>query len=103
MRLPVLPFWANLNTLCAAIIVGLLVFIGIQKIELLTCRLHSKDYQSQLEKLSTVKNEQGQTTDRKLGETRIIIRDSGKQAERIEKAPTAPNCKTPPEIMGADL
>lgn len=96
-----LPWWLNPSTVLAALMLGMVAYIGIQKIELLTCRLHSKDMQSQLEKISNTKNEQKQTTDRNVVETRVIIRDSGKVAERIEKAPTAPNCKTPPEIMGS--
>lgn len=59
-----------------------------------------------LEKLRDISNkrdEQNQTTGRNIVETRIIYRDADKIAESIEKAPTAPDCKTPPEIMGADL
>lgn len=61
------------------------------------------DAKDKLSKLSSKKDEQKRTTDRTLTETRIIYRDAQKQAERIEKAPTAADCKTPGEIMGADL
>jgi hypothetical protein len=61
------------------------------------------DANDKLKAISSKRDEQGKTTSRTITETKIIYRDAEKVAERIEKAPTALDCKTPGEIMGADL
>lgn len=61
------------------------------------------DLRGQLKAATSKRDEQARTTERTITETRVIYRDADKVAERIQKAPTAPECKTPPEIMGADL
>jgi hypothetical protein len=63
----------------------------------------AQGFEAQLKAISTKKNEQKQVTGERIVETRIIYRDADKKAVAIEQAPTAPGCKTPAEIMGADL
>ena len=60
-------------------------------------------YHSELTRISTERDEQKAETDRRIGETRIIYRDVEGPARGVEGTPTAPNCATPPAILGADL
>lgn len=62
-----------------------------------------KEARAEMERISAAKNEQGRTTGRTIGEAEKGQRDADGRAERIEAAPTAPGCSTPPEIMGAAL
>jgi hypothetical protein len=61
------------------------------------------DLRGQLKAISSKRNEQKETTGRVIERVRVVERDAGTRAERIERAATAPECQTPSEIMGADL
>jgi hypothetical protein len=61
------------------------------------------DLKDKLREISSTHDEQRQVTKDNIVETRIIYRDANRVAERIEKAPTAPDCKTPDAILSADL
>jgi hypothetical protein len=103
MPVPKLPFWLNLNTLAAAIIAALLVYVGLQKVELLTCRLHNKDYQHQLNQISTAKNNQKIVTRERIVESERGSREADRVAEKIETAPVPGLCATKPQVLQADL
>lgn len=62
-----------------------------------------RELRGELERISSKKNEQAETTGRNIRESEKRIQTSDKVAREIEAAPTAPNCATPREIMGADL
>ena len=106
----ILPFWLNGSTVLAAVIAGLVAYVGIEKIELLTCRVESgkKDtqlvkMQDRLDAISSERNAQRIVTKTKIETVTRTIREKAKEAEKVETAPVAPGCKTPPQIMGADL
>jgi hypothetical protein len=86
--------------------VAILILIGLLSIQsdrVISWKRTAQGFEAQLKAISTKKNEQKQVTGEKMVETRIIYRDADKKAVAIEQAPTAPDCKTPAEIMGADL
>lgn len=58
---------------------------------------------AELTRISTERNEQRETTKRTIAETRVIYRDTERRAERVERAPVAPNCATPDAILESDL
>lgn len=62
-----------------------------------------KDAREKLAAVAVAEKEQRTTTTRTI----IVYRDRQKtgarEAERVEQAPTEPNCRTPDAIMGADL
>lgn len=58
---------------------------------------------AELTRISTERNKQRETTGRTIAETRVIHRDTERRAERVERAPVAPNCATPDAILESDL
>jgi predicted PurR-regulated permease PerM len=58
---------------------------------------------AELERISSERNKQAETTDRNIRESEKRIQTSDKVAREIEAAPLPGNCATPPEILGADL
>lgn len=101
MLLTPLLKWALGGTLFLSLMLGGALMLEKRQNGKLTRQVVSLN--AQLQSLSTKKDEQGKTTSRTITETKIIYRDADKVAGRIENAPTAPDCKTPGEIMGADL
>ena len=98
-----LPPWLNLHTLSAVIIAALMIYIGVQKISLLQCKLQNQKYSSQLQRLA-------EESKRKQVEVREVIKEGKtkivtvrQEAEKIEKAPLEGDCKTPQIIMDADI
>jgi uncharacterized protein (DUF3084 family) len=58
---------------------------------------------AELERISTAKNEQKAETSKRVDQADKGRKEADKVAEQIEAAPTAPDCQTPSEILGADL
>jgi hypothetical protein len=58
---------------------------------------------AELRALSQKKDEQAERTGNNIEQSEKQQQISDKIAREIEEAPVAPNCETPPEIMGADL
>jgi low affinity Fe/Cu permease len=58
---------------------------------------------NELRAISSKKNEQVERTKETIRESEKQLQIADKIADRIEAAPTAPNCATPETIMGADL
>lgn len=62
-----------------------------------------RELRGELERISTKKNEQAKRSGENIKKAETIRGDAEERARKIEAAPTAPNCATPREIMGADL
>jgi hypothetical protein len=58
---------------------------------------------AELKRISTVKNEQKIITQEKIKVVTRTIREAEKRAEKVEQAPLHGQCRTPPEILSADL
>ena len=58
---------------------------------------------AELQRISTAKNEQRKETGRNIERVRVVEKDAGKRAERVEQAPVELNCKTPEAVLQADL
>lgn len=62
-----------------------------------------RELKGELERISSKKNEQAERSGENIKKAETIRNNANTEAEKIERAPVAPNCSTPPEIMGADL
>ena len=58
---------------------------------------------AELQRISTAKNEQKAETSVNIAKAEKGQKRAETLAKRIEAAPVSGQCKTPPEIMGADL
>jgi hypothetical protein len=100
-------------TINAAVIALLVVALAVQTVRIegfkfwpishKGLKAELADAKAELKAISSKKDEQRKVTQGKIVETRVVFRDADKVAERIEKAPTQPECKTPPGVMSADL
>lgn len=61
------------------------------------------DYKHQLDSISTAKNTQKTVTQTRIEQVTKVIHDADQRAKVVETAPPAPNCKTKPEVLQADL
>jgi hypothetical protein len=57
----------------------------------------------QLQRISDARQSQKQTTAEKIKVVTRTLHDADERAQAVEKAPPAANCRTKPEVMGADL
>lgn len=104
---------ASLLGLLAAILLAISVYQAVQihgflwfdglKDDLEECERDKNEIAGELLRISTEKNEQREETGRNIKEAETIRDKADGEARKIEQAPTAPNCATPPEILGADL
>lgn len=58
---------------------------------------------NELRAISNAKNEQAETTRGNIKQAERGNREADRAAREIEEAPVAPDCATPPQVMGADL
>jgi hypothetical protein len=92
------------------LLLGLAIFTAIQHFELVHQRhvsaAYAKQrdaYKAQLEAITTANNEQKVVTREKI---KVVVQKqtiADSQAKKVEQAPPAPNCRTKPEILSADL
>lgn len=67
------------------------------------CNQAKAELQAELDRISSERNQQQIVTrDRFIVKDRIV-HDGAVRAEKVETAPVVPGCKTPPQVMGADL
>jgi hypothetical protein len=90
----------------SAVILGLSLYvwgfnIGPIGFDGLTEKL--EDCRANLDKATRPKNEQKRETERNIDKARDRNEQAEPKARRIETAPLPGGCRTPPEIMGADL
>lgn len=96
--------WKLIGFAALALMVGsLMLALKIERTQNGKLKAQIELQAAELKRISTKRDEQKVIT-----HGRIVIADKGrKQAEDkakvIEAAPLVPGCKTPPEIMGADL
>jgi hypothetical protein len=57
----------------------------------------------ELQKISAAKNKQQVVTKETVKVVTKLVHDANERAKVVEEAPAAPNCKTKPEILRADL
>lgn len=67
------------------------------------CDQAKKSLQAQLDAISTRKNEQKIITQDRIKTVIRTVHDADTRATIVEKAPPAPNCKTKPEVLNADV
>lgn len=67
------------------------------------CNQAKAELQAELDRISSERNQQQIVTRDRIVTVTRTIREKARQAERVETAPVVPGCKTPPQVMGADL
>jgi hypothetical protein len=84
----------------------LVLAIGVQTIRLSgaerradRAEFHLREARAELQRISSAKNQQGETTDRNISKARDNEAEAGRVAERIRNAPIESGCKTPREIL----
>jgi hypothetical protein len=89
---------------------GLALFAGLQTIRVSAEKRHSAKVEAQLQKavaelqrISAKKNEQKVITTERIKVVKDQIRHADERAKIIEQAPLPGQCRTPPEILSADL
>jgi cob(I)alamin adenosyltransferase len=58
---------------------------------------------NELNRISTAKNEQKVITQEKIKVVTRTIREAEKRAEKVEQAPLPGQCRTPDEVLKADI
>jgi type III secretory pathway component EscV len=105
--LPSLSFWQFVSLILAIIAI-------IQHFERTADKRHATkveaqltkerdSYKSQLDSISTAKNEQKVVTQTRIVTVVQHIKDADKAARVVESAPPAPGCRTNSAVMGADV
>jgi hypothetical protein len=61
------------------------------------------DVKAELKRVSDAKNVQKRETKERIKVVERVIRDADGRARTVEQAPPAPECRTKPEILQADL
>lgn len=87
-------------------ILCLVLFLLLQGEKLHSAKVEKRAayYRSELQRISTAKDEQAKTTRGTIERTRIVYRDADKRAGEVESAPVTPGqCRTPDAVLQADL
>lgn len=102
--------WLTSRSLIELACIALAIFAGIQTLRLSDAqsdvrkwKANAEKAHSELRRISTVKNDQRNETERNIGKAHEKIREVQVIKERILKAPNPPGCATPPEVLQADL
>jgi hypothetical protein len=61
------------------------------------------DYKHQLDSISTKRNEQAVQRKTRIVSVIKTVHDADERAKVVEQAPPAKDCRTKPEVLGADL
>ena len=87
-----------------------LILAGVQTLRLKAEQRHATKVESQLSKavaelnkISTARDTQKVVTQNNIVTVERIIHDAEGKARVVEQAPVAPNCRTKPEVLQADL
>lgn len=92
----------GLGLLCLALAVQT-VRLGHRSNQLEKERIVSNELRAELKRISDAKDKQREETGKNIEQAERGNQEADKSAREIEEAPTQPDCKTPPEILGADL
>lgn len=90
--------------------IGLALFAGVQTLRVSAEQRHSAKVEAQLSKaveklnaISSKRDEQKRETGERIKVVTRTIHDAERRAEKVENAPLPGNCKTPSEVLQADI
>jgi hypothetical protein len=90
--------------------IGLALFAGVQTLRLGAEQRHAHKVEAQLSKaveklnaISSKRDEQGKITAQRIRVVTRTIHDAEGRAEKVEGAPLPGGCKSPSEVLQADL
>lgn len=92
----------GIGLLCLALAVQS-VRLGHRSNQLEKERISSNELRAELKAISDAKDKQREETKGYIDKAERGNREADKRAREIEEAPTQPDCKTPPEILRADI
>lgn len=97
------PFlkWIAGGLLFVTIILG--IALKMEKIHSAKQAVQISKLAGELKRISTERNEQREETGERIKVATRTIGEADKRAEVVEKAPLPGQCRTPAEVMGADL
>lgn len=98
------PFMGHLSLGLAALCLVLFGLWQMDKQGAKKWKARAEFYQGELARISDTKNEQAEVTTKTIERVRIVEREAGRQAEKVENAPVTPGvCETPTAVLEADL
>ncbi len=107
--IPALAFAKRLK-LGQIALIALAALLAVQTVRVGMEQRHSRklshrvnELRAEMDRISSAKDEQGKVTTANIGKANERIVYVERKARQIEAAPLPGNCKTPGEIMGADL
>jgi hypothetical protein len=102
--------WLSHRSFWQIVCMGLVVLILVQHFELAHARSEAARWHKQaiglsekLQQISDAKDQQKQVTREKIKVVTQRVHDADGKAKVIEQAPLPGQCKTPPEVLQADL
>src|SRR4249919_139613 len=87
----------------ALLVLGLSLALHLERSKSARLLTERNAARAELIAISTKQNEQKQTTDRNIDKARDADKSAKRIADRIRNAPVEPGCKTPAEILTAEL
>lgn len=98
---------AVLKYVSAGLLAACLIFLGLWQMDKQGAKKwkgRAEYYQGELARISDTKNEQAEVTTKTIERVRVVEREAGRQAEKVENAPVTPGvCETPTAVLEADL
>jgi hypothetical protein len=102
--------WLCHRSFWQLVCMALIVLILVQHLELVHarktiagCEKRYSAVNAELAKLTSAKNDQQAVTVERIKVVTKTIHDADQRAKAVETAPPAKDCRTKPEVMGADL
>jgi hypothetical protein len=102
--------WLSRRSLAELACIALVAFALVQHFQLKDAR-HDRDAwhrqfdseHAKLQAISSKRNDQKLTTDQNIKIVTKIVHDAEDKAHQVESAPPPGNCRTSPQVLGADL
>jgi hypothetical protein len=102
--------WLSRQSPATLLCIVLCLALAIDHIALLSAHRQNRKLQHQvvllsgeLQKISTAKNKQQVVTKETVKVVTKLVHDADERAKVVEDAPPAPNCRTKPEVLNADV
>jgi hypothetical protein len=102
--------WLSHRSFWQIVSMGLALLLVVQTVRVKSEQRHAHKVETQLSKavaelnsISSKRDDQKRETAERIKVVTQTIHDADERAKLVEKAPPAPNCRTKPEVMNADI
>ena len=96
-------FWQVVSLILAIILIVQTLRLGSEQRHASKLQAQVVKLSNELTRISSVKNEQKIITRDRIVTVNRGLQAADERARKVEQAPPAPNCKTKPEVLQADL